>query len=319
MSKTKKQNTPNDQTIMFGSIVPNIFTSLHSSLHNTTQANVSTLPIIQHDDEESCETKLYSKISKVYMLHMDMAQLYAENELFVIDKGYSRKKRERIVNKFLALEQGSAETVSDKDTEKDGEEMKDIQDANENGTDTVMFTDTISNNDENETKLRYTIPTSSQEIPSADQMAAVDDEMISLRKQLCEINEQKYALQQQFQSLGRNETSANQANDALSRLLGKQGDVAIVESVQNIKEDKGEMKNLISQAQGLKHKMKEMEDDKPKSNETEEFGDAMKAAAIEASSELTRPKKKKTLEEDYQDRLNDRKVSGGVMKLFQKR
>lgn len=39
---------------------------------------------------------------------MDVAQLYAENELFCLDKSLTKRKREQIVNTFLSLEQQGA-------------------------------------------------------------------------------------------------------------------------------------------------------------------------------------------------------------------
>ena len=332
---------------MFGSVAPSIFTSLRSSLHTSAQEKVSTLPIIQHDDQESCETKLHSEICKVYALHLDVAQLYAESELFVIDKGYSRKKREKIVNKFLALETeqqgGSNSNVlvrvgedvdGDVDGDGDGDEHKDRK----NQSETNNRDNACANNDENdnEMQLRYTMPTSPEQIPSADQTSSLDDEITSLRKQLRQINENKYTLHQQFQSLGRDEVAANQANDSLSNAnvdleesmsasasaSVSVGGTAILEAVQNIDGNKGELKKLTSQAQGLVTRMKDMHAEKTKSGETAEFGDAMKAAAIQASQDdyLARPQKKQTLEEDYQERLKDTKGSGaaGAMKFFQK-
>ena len=326
---------------MFGSVAPSIFTSLRSSLHTSAQEKVSTLPIIQHDDQESCETKLHSEICKVYALHLDVAQLYAESELFVIDKGYSRKKREKIVNKFLALETeqqgGSNSNVLARVGEDGhgggrGDEHKDRK----NQSETNNRDNACANNDENdnEMQLRYTMPTSPEQIPSADQTSSLDDEITSLRKQLRQINENKYTLHQQFQSLGRDEVAANQANDSLSNanvdleestsasVSVSVGGTAILEAVQNIDGNKGELKKLTSQAQGLVTRMKDMHAEKTKSGETAEFGDAMKAAAIQASQDnyLARPQKKQTLEEDYQERLKDTKGSGaaGAMKFFQK-
>ena len=289
---------------MFGSIVSDAFSAIHSSLHDISRDRIfSTLPDIENNQQESCKTKLYSKICKAYMLHMDAAQLYAENEIFVMDKSFSRKKRERILNKFIELEKGRGKGRSP------AEESCADGDPQKNDAEGVQGTGVT---------LKYKMPASSQEIPSANQMKAIDEEILSLRKQLRDTKEQTYALRQELSSLNRHENSAKRANETLTKLTGEKRTAGILESVSNIKENKEDLKVLNSQAKELMAGMKEMERAKDNSNETQEFGDVMKAAAIKASHDLARPKKKKTMEEDYADRLKENKVSANVMSLFQK-
>jgi len=307
---------------MFGSTLPKIFDGIHSALHQTIQDKVSTLPIIQHDDQESCETMLYSKISKVYARHMDMAQLYAENELFRMDKNYSRKKREKIVNAFLALEQGAVPVShggadgttpmdNEKDNDKDNDKDKDIPAELARSHDT--------NINANEAKFRYTMPSSAEDIPTTDQVASLDDEIASLRKQLREIQVLKQSLNHQLQSIGNAEKSTELLEKSMTEIIGDEdADAKLLESVANAKDGKEALSYLSNRAEGLIKEVDEINDQKPKSNETEEFGEAMKAAALEASRAASRPKKKMTLEEDYQARKGSTNISGDVMKMFKK-
>lgn len=302
MDKRSSPPSTNDQTIMFGSIVSDVFSSIHSSLHDISRDRIfSTLPDIENNQQESCKTKLYSKICKAYVLHMDAAQLYAESEIFVMDKSFSRKKRERVLNKFIELEQGQGQSPAEESSADGRPQKNDAEDVHGTGV-----------------TLKYKMPASSQEIPSANQMKAIDEDILSLRKQLRDTKEQTYALRQELSSLNRDENSAKQANETLTKLTGEKRAAGILESVSNVKEDKEDLKVLNSQAKELMEGMKEMERAKDNSNETQEFGDVMKAAAMKASHDLARPKKKKTLEEDYADRLKENKVSANVLNLFQK-
>ena len=293
---------------MFGSTLPDIFDKIHSSLHEVVQDKVSTLPIIQHDDQESCETKLYSKITTVYTNYMDVAQLYAENELFTLDKSYSRRKRERIVNAFLALkqDQGSDDPPNDAETGVEKETETSIAQADNPST--------AAKNEEE--KFRYTMPSSSKEIPSVEEMNAIDEEIAYLRKQLREYKVNTHSLHQQTHSLEHAFKLASKTNDSLLKVVGqKSQDSNIIQDVQNATEGKRTLTELNSQAEKLVVQMDEIKAQKGESNETQEFGDAMKAAVLGAS----RPRKKMTLEEDYQERIKSTAVSGDAMKLFEKR
>lgn len=317
MPKTKKQDSYNDQTVMFGSKVSNIFSSLHSSLHKATQVNISSLPIIQDDENGSCENKIYSKVSKVYMLYLDMAQLYAENELFIVDKTLGRRKRERIVNEFLVLEECSrmGAPLPDETKEKNGKEVTKKKVQNEIGSHGGVLT--FVSNDGIDAEMRYKIPTSYHDIPSLDQMKTVDHKILSLRKEMREVYEKKYSLEQQLHCLGRKESSATKGNESLSKLGTRKEGTSILESVRNIEHEKGQLKKMKLQATELKKKMNSLEEEHSKGNETQEFGDTIRAASIEASNKTTRPTKKKTLEEDYQNRKKESNVTGGVVTFFQ--
>jgi len=333
---SKDPSTQN--TIMFASTVPSIFDSVHNSLHQTIRSQVSTLPIIQssssckqgqgqEQEESSCEEKIYKELSRVYANHMDVAQLYAENELFCLDKSLTKRKREQIVNAFLALEQEGADD--------DGASGS----VSGNGTGTGIGTgtgsqpDDRSNNanhckkqeeEEKEVKFRYNIPSNKEEIPSLEEMAAIKEEISALRQQLRQSTIEKQMLRQQIHVLDETKRSSTAIDDSISQIIGereREGDEKILKSVEAANDGKKQLQDLTSTGQELIGQMDALSREKEGKNETEEFGEAMKARALEVGRALenkSRPKKR-TLEEDYKERKEKFMVNGEVLKLFKKK
>lgn len=258
---------------------------------------------------------------------MDVAQLYAENELFCLDKSLTKRKREQIVNAFLALEQEGADD--------DGASGS----VSGNGTGTGIGTgtgsqpDDRSNNanhckkqeeEEKEVKFRYNIPSNKEEIPSLEEMAAIKEEISALRQQLRQSTIEKQMLRQQIHVLDETKRSSTAIDDSISQIIGereREGDEKILKSVEAANDGKKQLQDLTSTGQELIGQMDALSREKEGKNETEEFGEAMKARALEVGRALenkSRPKKR-TLEEDYKERKEKFMVNGEVLKLFKKK
>jgi hypothetical protein len=306
---------------MFASTVPSIFDSVHNSLHQTIRSQVSTLPIIQSSSckESSCDEKIYKELSRVYANHVDVAQLYAENELFCLDKSLTKRKREQIVNTFLSLEQQGALGL--------GQEGLDEYDDGASGSGSKSDDRKKEEEEEQEVKFRYSIPSTKEEIPSLEEMTAIKEEISALRQQLRQTTIEKQMLHQQIQVLDETKRSSTAIDDSISKIIGErvegagQGEELLLKSVEAANDGKKQLQDLTSIGEELIGQMDTLSKEKEGKNETEEFGEAMKARALEVGRALenkSRPKKR-TLEEDYKERKEKFIVNGDVMKLFKKK
>ena len=263
---------------------------------------------------------------------MDVAQLYAQNELFCLDKHLTRKKREHIVNAFLTLEQRGASSPADvNEVDGDGDNDDDNDDGGEDNRQAQAQAQ------EEEIKFRYKIPESKQHIPNAEEMAEVKEEIIQLRQQLRHAIIEKQKLRQKIQFIEEAKVSSADIDGSISKIIGavgggggggrlgqSDGDGRIVQSVKAANEGKKQLKELTSTGQQLIEQMDYLAEKKAKegNHETEEFSEAMKAKALEVGRSLERESRpmKRTLEEEYKERKEKVVVQGNVhvMKLFKK-
>ena len=246
---------------------------------------------------------------------MDVAQLYAENELFCLDKSLTKRKREQIVNAFLSLEQQGAL----------GQEGLDAPDDGASGSGRKSDDRKQEEEEEQEVKFRYSIPSTKEEIPSLEEMTAIKEEISALRQQLRQTTIEKQMLRQQIQVLDETQRSSTAIDDSISKIIGERvegdGEELLLKSVEAANDGKKQLQDLTSTGQELIEQMDALSREKEGKNETEEFGEAMKARALEVGRALenkSRPKKR-TLEEDYKERKEKFMVNGDVMKLFKKK
>lgn len=314
---------------MFAATLHSVFDSIHSRLHEIIRTQVSTLPIIQSSlssdttAEDSCDEKIYKRISRVYSKHLDMAQLYAEKEIFCLDKGWNKSKREKIVHLFLELDenqQGLKLTTHDsggggeQDGEKDDHESCD---------------QTSQQQEKENIVLRYKIPLSKNEIPTAEEFASLREEIKCLRQELRNYIVEKHRYHRQLQALEHVKESSAQVDESLSNKIGVQGQDGEEHTLNLVKEamdGEKDLKNYIHHGKELIKEMDRMTQEKDASNETLEFSEVMKAKAMEVAQEIKTKgdnakagaQHKRTLEEDYKERKERIKIKGDVLKFFQK-
>ena len=243
---------------------------------------------------------------------MDVAQLYAEHELFCIDNNLTRGKREQIVNAFLTLEQRSSLAPDNSNSD----EMDGGQDDSQDNQNQAQERE----QEQEEIKFRYSIPDSKEDIPTAEEMAKVKQEIIHLRQQLRQVTIEKQKSQQQILFLDQAKVSSADVDSSISKIIGAggQGDEMIIQSIKAANEDKKHLKDLTSTGQDLIQQMDILAEEKEDNNDTEEFSEAMKAKAFEVGKALenkSRPKKR-SIEEDYKERNEKDVINGNVMKLF---
>ncbi|GFH56036.1 hypothetical protein CTEN210_12512 [Chaetoceros tenuissimus] len=306
-SKTADQIAAQN-TVMFGTTVSTIFNSIHDNLDQSIRSHISSLPIIcssQEDDDTTNgendvprEEQIYNKITQVYVNHMDVAKLYTEKELFCMNKKWTKKRRGRILDKYLELMETPLPST---DSEKiDGTESKEGM-----------------SNDEAATKTRYTIPVSKEDIPTETQVKDIHTELNELRLKLREKSSEKMKLLYQLQALDAAQQSSEKVDASLSSKI-KQGGSEIEKAVKELNETKKQVKQLSSDGNHLLDQMDILSSQKQPSTETEEFSEAMKAKALHIKDNMEQSKKR-SLEEDYRERKEKIVVQKGVLNLLKKK
>lgn len=306
-SSSKTDPIAAQNTVMFGTTVSTIFNSIHDNLDQSIRSHVSSLPIIcssQEDDDATSgenevprEEQIYNKITKVYVNHLDVAKLYAEKELFCMNKKWTKKRRGRILHKYLELLEAPSSTNSEKT---DGTESKDDM-----------------GNDETAAKTRYAIPASKEDIPTESHVKDIHTELNELRLKLREKSSEKMKLLYQLQALDAAQQSSEKVDASLSSKI-KQGGSEIEKAVKELNETKKQVKQLSSDGNHLLDQMDILSSQKQPSTETEEFSEAMKAKALHIKDNMEQSKKR-SLEEDYRERKEKIVVQKGVLNLLKKK
>lgn len=329
-----------EQTILFGGTLHSAFDSIHSKLHETVRSQVSTLPIIQSSlssdpaAEESCDEKIYKKISRVYAKHLDVAQLYAEKEIFCLDKEFKKTKREKIVHLFLEMYQNYKDKGSFKLTE--NHSAKDHEEENGRESQDDTSTPPQQQDDGQNVILRYKIPLSKEEIPSAEEFSSLREEIKCLRQDLRNFIVEKHGYYQQLQALEHAKDSSAQVNESISNSIGMvkgqddgdNHDEQTLNLVKRAMDGQKDLKEYIHHGKDLIKEMDRLTQEKDSSNETLEFSEVMKAKALEVAQGAVatgddtsggQKQHKRTLEEDYKERKERIKiVKGDMLKLFKK-
>jgi hypothetical protein len=340
-----------EQTIMFADALPSLFDSIHAGLHEIIRSQVSTLPIIQSSSlfpssdgqtEESCDEKIYKNISKVYAKHIDMAQLYAEQELFCLDKNWKKKKREKAVHLFLELEENhdDGNLFEKKHPEDSHETHKQV-------CNTEMHP--LEKELDKEVVLKYKIPSCKDEVPSAEEFSFLREDIARLRQELrdCIVEKQRY--HRQYLELEHAHASSIKVEESISsNLIGAKGqdgdEKETLQKVKQVVDGQKELKRLIGHGQELMEEMDRLTHEKKQRaavgvavedgnstahdpNETLEFSQAMKAKAMQVARQVMmeeggaasgETRKKRTLEDDYKERKESTKIRSDVLTLFQK-
>jgi len=358
--KSSKKTQEDEGIIMFQSTVNSIFDSIHSSLHQTIRTHVSSLPFLNsttyNNDDEGVrasskenedinnnltgEAKLYKLISNVYEKHMDMAQLYAEVELFNIDEQeFSRKKRHQIVQAYLKhwdddgniIKSSTGVTdATNNDNDNDNcdisnKEEEEGRGGNDNQEDDKESMSSAKGNKSQSMvdNPKYSIPKAKEDIPSPEQLTTIEDEIKSLRNKLRESKIQSQQLDSQLTMIQKSKITCQDIESVSKSSLGKYGlgENVLQDSVTVAMMGKDGLDGLcndglemIGQLDEIKQKRED--DAKRKKNnqdesETVQFSEEMKKAAMKATLQEDRPKKRITLEEDY----NERTKSIGMLSL----
>lgn len=328
---------------MFGSTVPMVFDELHQALHKIIRDEISTLPFPQcqkdesgdgsdKDDsncngksnkkEENGRVKLTSILNKAYSRHIDLAEVYATNYLFTIyssgkerrEFSGSKKKQRRLVEAFLRRKKLSENFDG---LENDNSTAKDRMDEKKHSSSGIdnKKPNTISSNVQSNTitctesgiykeEKIISMPQSVDDIPSREKMNALDEELKTQRAKLRSAHLYQTQLRQRLSSihsinnsteLTRNAIDSHLNNDKLHKsvsaaMMGKDGLIELCSLGEEA------MKRMDAE------KVKQSNSNDSRLGETMEFSETMKAAALEANR---RPRKKLTLEEDFEKRQKE--------------
>lgn len=312
----------NESSIMFGSTIANLFDAIQEALLNVIHDKVATLPFPDDGDNVDERTDkgesnkdgnsigstgrgreaLTSILTSTYSRFVDLAEVYAKRYLFIIPEQEftGRKKRRRMVESYVKKwEQFDRE---DGDTKEQPAVINpsipvDVQKPNSR-----EFDDKNNNDITDKRTMQHSIPTSPSQIPSRQEVAALDTQLLALRKNLHALNSSQSKLKSELSSLRNLRDSTKITTDAIERHLDNDRVHGAVEGVVDGRED---LLDLFVVGDEVMHRMSDSARGGGKvEGETVEFGEAMKRAALEASR--SRPKKKRlTTEEEFVKRQKE--------------
>ena len=233
------ENSASENFLLFGAAPSQLFDDIAVTLDALLAEQVSTLPLLPRTTSEldvesvaggkgrtqearkplTGEEKLIAKLRKVYKKNIDLVEAYCSRNIFTIDY-YPKTKRRKILEHFLAQS-------NDGGIEKGRQSEADDE----------------ANNDE---ALEFTAlppkyfspPPPDCELPTPDQIIAMDKEILLTRQQLQQEKKRRIKLSRRLDQLAKASRSLRGVLDALAKGLGgKDGDTAnmIVEFQASIK------------------------------------------------------------------------------------
>ena len=294
---TKQMDEPNDHDsqMIFDTTVPALFETIQESLHDIISTKLSTMPLFDKKDH-----KLVDDITKRYSQDMDAVEMYSKRYLFGIRKKlFTTKQRESILQEYMGRKLGSSSFS--------------------NATNTLSNS-LISSSWIDETNLP--MPSSKQDIPTKEQFKTLDEEITSLRHELRKVKATSILYTSQLQSIQKvREHAAHVTNSIMTQELQSSSEQMhdkdnnndnpekVIDSVTAAMIGKEGLNDMTNKGKKLIQEMVFIQSQKEDTNETAEFSQWMKAKAKDLSEKNSeRPKKKLTLEEDYDQRKDQLRV-----------
>eukprot|EP00551_Chaetoceros_affinis_P010848 CAMPEP_0203681606 /NCGR_PEP_ID=MMETSP0090-20130426/43235_1 /ASSEMBLY_ACC=CAM_ASM_001088 /TAXON_ID=426623 /ORGANISM="Chaetoceros affinis, Strain CCMP159" /LENGTH=436 /DNA_ID=CAMNT_0050550155 /DNA_START=157 /DNA_END=1467 /DNA_ORIENTATION=+ len=290
----------------------------------------------------SGEEKLFNLISSVYEKHVDMAHVYAENELFTIDeRQFSKKKRERMFHDYRKqyMEKGNNDQKEQNEKQEsttDNDNSNDIDGKNNDKGSSTLESEIITKTTAVLAVKRtgkdgnfYSMPKSKADIPSPEQIKTLDEEITSLQRRINQMKRYNQNLQSQLQSIHKTKSisqemkqittsslgsySNQQDGNSGSSSSGKNNRNKLQDSINAAMIGKDGLEELCKDGENIMTKLDEIKnargDDNNTTNETKKWSEEIKRKTKEARERLdaanNRPPKKMTLEEDYKERTRN--------------
>lgn len=273
------EDSASDSQMIFEMTVPSLFESIQQSLQETISHRLSSMPLLDTKDN-----KMVDDIWKRYSQDMEAVELYSMRYLFGIRKKlFTTKQREKIIQKYISR--------------KNNENI--IQERNEcTSLDQEADVDRTMNN-----LMRiYEIPSSVTDVPTEEQINKLDLEIFALRKKLRSIKAESTLLSSQLKSLQNARNTTEKLSLDMSEQLGQTSAENVLDSVTAAIIGREGLTEMTEKGKKVIMEMKYIKSQKEETNETAEFSEMMKAKAKALSFEQERPKKKMTLEEDFEQR-----------------
>jgi hypothetical protein len=303
----KDETSDNDsQRMIFDMTVPELFESIQESLHEIISSKLSTMPLFDKKEEHHT---LVEDITKRYSQDMDAVELYSRRYVFGIRKKlFTTKQRQDILQDYgrrMLLDSNSfLDTVT---------HSNDVDNVDMNAVDTdVNNVDVNVDTDVNE------LPKSPQDIPTEEQIKTLDEEITSLRNKLRHVKATSILYNSQLQSIQnvREHATTVTHNITSTTTSSKQttNPEKVIDSVTAAMIGKEGLNDMTTKGKQLVQEMVFIQSQKEDTNETAEFSQWMKEKAkhfVDANnSSSTRPKKKLTLEEDFEQRKDQLQLLG---------
>ena len=209
--------------LIFGARPSNVFDELSITINSLLTEEVASLPLLprtlaesnqQQSNEagnnakpQTGEEKLVSKLRLAYQKNLDLAEAYCSRNIFTVQY-HSKTMRRKILKRYLAQEN------EDDTAEKRGCESNNVS-----------------------TPLHATFHHIEGEIPSPEEIDAMDKEILVARQRLQHAKRRRIQLKRQLDRLAKASQPLKGVQEALTHRLGVQGnDEGITTSVQSLKE-----------------------------------------------------------------------------------
>jgi hypothetical protein len=272
----------NGAAVVFGSIPSVVQDALTSSVDKALAEGVSSLPLLpkRSEDDEGLvgEESLMEHLREAYQQNLSVAEMYSHRNIFSLQL-FRKGRRSKIIQAWLS--------------------GKDFTPTSETGT-----------SESCETRIDTPQPLLGKEaeIPSAEKLAAVDDENEALRKKVRQLKRARNELLIQLERLSTTQSTASHANQALdgSNVVGN-----VHELVSAAMMGREALENLETQGHDVS---KRLDDVKRKRTNDDDDNDDL---ALKVPSPQS-----KTLKEDYEYQRNmvrtTKEAANKVTSLFQK-
>jgi hypothetical protein len=293
----KDESNDHDSQMIFDTTVPALFETIQESLHEIISTKLSTMPLFDKKDH-----KLVDDITKRYSQDMDAVEMYSKRYLFGIRKKlFTTKQRESILQEYLGRKLGSSSFSNASNT---------------------LPNSLISTASSLTSETSLPMPLSIQDIPSEEQFKTLDEEITSLRHELRKVKATSILYTSQLQYIQNlREHSTHVTNSIMTQELQSSSEQMndkdcnndnpekVIDSVTAAMIGKEGLNDMTNKGKKLIQEMVFIQSQKDDKNETAEFSQWMKAKAKDLSEQNSeRPKKKLTLEEDYDQRKDQLRV-----------
>ena len=196
-SGKETKSNPSEDTIIFGSAPSHLFDEIALRIDNLVTEEISALPLLprkkknESNTEQSGEEILVSSLRKAYKKNLDVVEAYCARNVFTIES-FNKTKRRKVLNHFL--------------------------NGGEEGDEGVEPEETV---DAAVPKSKFDPPTKNEELPTAQQIMAMDKEILLARQRLHSEKLRRSKLSRQIERLKGVMGSLSVVQDALKGDDGK--------------------------------------------------------------------------------------------------
>jgi hypothetical protein len=228
------KSNQSEDTLIFGSAPSRLFDEIAIRIDNLLTEEISTLPLLPRkkndDSKKSGEEILLGDLRKAYSKNLDILENYCARNVFSI-RSFNKTKRRKVLDQFL----NGGEDEGDKDVGEASAAASSVP------------------------QSKFDPPAKNEEMPTAQQIMAMDEEILLARHRLHTEKQRRAKLLRQIESLKGVMRSLSLLQDALKGQDGKDFDdlqekiEKAREGHQEIKAWNGKAEEVIQMLDRIKH------------------------------------------------------------------